>query len=1173
MSGTANAAALRACVSAVHNPAAPQPERLRAQAQLDAFARSPAAWRSCFALMRAAREPAVLAFLLGVLERTLVDRGEALAPGERGELRGFVLQFAVSAQRAGPAAGLPRFLATKAAKILVDAAKLDWPRAFPDFFDQVLGLCGAADAALRPLGAQALLITVEEFLATSARRGRDVPLTNARRVELRAGINGHLGRILPALTALLRAGDPGVCRQVLGVLRPLFSNTAVRGVQEHVDAALMDQLFALVGRPADPNSPAVVGCLAQMVGRNCIPRDAEAFVLRVSTQMMTVLQAVCVGAGGGVVTAVSEEFLEQLVQFLAVFLERHLGRVERQPNFPLTQLLALLFRFSFVLPTPDTFVASLSVWSVFVDFVVSGKADARRRAMYTQGLLQLAGKLMERMLFSRSAQFLSVLVDVPSSSSTGSGGGGSASRGGSTAELDAEDAEHEGKRMWAELPVVRTELDEYLDASFALVRSLSGLPQLGEQLLSTVLPALQAGSRSFVAAAAPNKQTTRDLSTLCALVSAASGHFLSPQTFGSTAPHASGAYVCLLEVAFHILQHRSWSRGHAAMELLLQVFRSLGQFSPWLGLCLKMTRGAGAGGGTAASSAASSASPPPPFQLPPPQAQQYLQQVVQLLDRTAQLVSVALGGHGPAAISPAPEVLLVTAVQLARSVLTRAKPSSELAGRMYRELLAASVRSSLPQAVRERTAACVAEVVLTGIGVRAANANCESDEIRAQFSQFVQPSVAGLVGAAAQGSAVGSDLGLQNRVRGSAGNLAAVSWSRRNAPRAQKRVVFAEVRPALEATGTLLHLCLTPQQPRARRRQPPAQQRQQQPPRPLTTLGGMRTAKQLVTFLRFATDGLRNEIGVDTLCQVVMALCQHVKQYLLGGLATGTVVPSATLLSLLVSVLRLFSVAVNDPSKKFRRVLPHVLGAVSEFDGALFAPQSPVRQALLATRAGQEGLDDVLAARFALFRVGLLQHWSYFCGTAAVNKSKPMPPGAAAPRGSKAADPVGRAFFEASMNEVLRGFGVAAQAGGAAAPAGAPASARAVAPDQVRYNVRTLRELHRVHGMFNVCVPALRAQCLTACLRLLASSGMELLRDDIIPLVHSIAAFDFQGFFRAFLPQYVESVLAPVPGANDAFHKQKLCAQFAQDADAVSFAENALNFSNLQCSLVEGGLR
>ena len=368
----------------MHGGTSDHAARASAQQQLAAFEVQPTAWRECMGYIREARGPVVVAFLLGVIESAQVNsagRGNGMALGDRAVLRGFVLEFAVAAHRANFA----RFLLTKCAKILVDAAKIDWPSQYPDFFDQVFGLCH--DKALRPLGLQVLLTTVEEWLATSVRRGRDVPLSSARRTALRDGIASILSRAMPALTLMLREEverQSTVCvlekqtNSARDSSSPLSSSVPV---QDHLaDGNLMNLLFLIMSRPSDqPQSQngdraRVVHCLAQMVGRNCIPRDAEGFVMQVSTQMLVLLRALT-EAGG--VQSVPEDFLLQLVRFLAVFLERHLSRVEAQPQFPMNDMLSLLFRFSFLLPTPELFLEALSVWTVFVDFVLANKPSAK----------------------------------------------------------------------------------------------------------------------------------------------------------------------------------------------------------------------------------------------------------------------------------------------------------------------------------------------------------------------------------------------------------------------------------------------------------------------------------------------------------------------------------------------------------------------------------------------------------------------------------------------------------------------------------------------------------------------------------------------------------------------------------------------------------------------------
>ena len=203
----------------------------------------------------------------------------------------------------------------------------------------------------------------------------------------------------------------------------------------------------------------------------------------------------------------------------------------------------------------------------------------------------------------------------------------------------------------------------------------------------------------------------------------------------------------------------------------------------------------------------------------------------------------------------------------------------------------------------------------------------------------------------------------------------------------------------------------------------------------------------------------------------------------------------------------------------------------------------------------------MIDVRFRLFKGCLLQHWQFFMGN---------------PRTNKKPNQNGQQFFESSMMEILKtfhsaGFGLAGNSNsngpssnGTNGTNGTGGGMMVVSPERVRYNLKTLKQLHRVHKLFASCSSELRVQCLTVCLNMIANTSMELLRDDIVPLIHSIASFNFDDFFKIFLPQYVSSVL----GSISNFHQQKLCVQFGNDCDAVSFKENSINFANYMQTLM-----
>ena len=290
--------------------------------------------------------------------------------------------------------------------------------------------------------------------------------------------------------------------------------------------------------------------------------------------------------------------LLELVRFLVVFLERHLDRVERHENFPLNDLLSLLFRFSFSLPTPALFVEMLAVWNVFVQFVASGKCDGRRRPTYESGLLSLSGKLIERMLYSScstSLQFLSNLSDTPAITNQGRYGSANSPQKMSTTSNNTSSSssfvsfndndsntDDSSTTLWTVPISNKSELDEYIEKSIQLITTLAQIPGLVGQLLSTVVPALQSSATNYTT---QGDIGARDLSTLCSIVSASSGYFVS--SFNDTVRSTFQIYSVILEVSFNILTQRTWSKGHTTLALLLQTFKTLGTFSTFLGTCIK----------------------------------------------------------------------------------------------------------------------------------------------------------------------------------------------------------------------------------------------------------------------------------------------------------------------------------------------------------------------------------------------------------------------------------------------------------------------------------------------------------------------------------------------------------------------------------------------------------
>ena len=147
-------------------------------------------------------------------------------------------------------------------------------------------------------------------------------------------------------------------------------------------------------------------------------------------------------------------------------------------------------------------------------------------------------------------------------------------------------------------------------------------------------------------------------------------------------------------------------------------------------------------------------------------------------------------------------------------------------------------------------------------------------------------------------------------------------------------------------------------------------------------------------------------------------------------------------------------------------------------------------------------MDDVIDVRFRLFKGCLLQHWQFFMGN---------------PRTNKKPNQNGQQFFESSMMEILKtfhsaGFGLAGNSNGQSSNGtnGTGGGMMVVSPERVRYNLKTLKQLHRVHKLFASCSSELRVQCLTVCLNMIGkyfSEGAARERSTVVDISIPLPSF------------------------------------------------------------------
>lgn len=77
-------------------------------------------------------------------------------------------------------------------------------------------------------------------------------------------------------------------------------------------------------------------------------------------------------------------FVGKFTQFTSLFVAQHLRRVEKNPNFPIINFLALLYEFTFLQPSFDGFSSCLEIWSTFLDYIIQEKMESSNSSLFVQ---------------------------------------------------------------------------------------------------------------------------------------------------------------------------------------------------------------------------------------------------------------------------------------------------------------------------------------------------------------------------------------------------------------------------------------------------------------------------------------------------------------------------------------------------------------------------------------------------------------------------------------------------------------------------------------------------------------------------------------------------------------------------------------------------------------------
>ncbi|KAI0218442.1 Exportin-6-A [Lamellibrachia satsuma] len=112
----------------------------------------------------------------------------------------------------------------------------------------------------------------------------------------------------------------------------------------------------------------------------------------------------------------NDSYVDKFTEFFQLFVSIHLRRFEAHSEFPMLDLLALLFKYTFKQPSNDGFFSCLEIWGTFIDYLntkLTTRSSDRQTvlARYQEVLLSLARQILQNLQFRYNQSRLDELDD------------------------------------------------------------------------------------------------------------------------------------------------------------------------------------------------------------------------------------------------------------------------------------------------------------------------------------------------------------------------------------------------------------------------------------------------------------------------------------------------------------------------------------------------------------------------------------------------------------------------------------------------------------------------------------------------------------------------------------------------------------------------------------------
>ena len=145
-----------------------------------------------------------------------------------------------------------------------------------------------------------------------------------------------------------------------------------------------------------------MSAINEIIYKNYVPQDFNEYLVIMIRNCYHLLQNLV--SDQSKISDLDDVFLDKITEFLRLFVSIHLSRCDQNPQFPLLEFLALIFKFTFQQPSLLGYKSCLDIWSGLLDYVqgcVENRKDSGEEIIkkYQEALLTLVVEILKKAQF------------------------------------------------------------------------------------------------------------------------------------------------------------------------------------------------------------------------------------------------------------------------------------------------------------------------------------------------------------------------------------------------------------------------------------------------------------------------------------------------------------------------------------------------------------------------------------------------------------------------------------------------------------------------------------------------------------------------------------------------------------------------------------------------------